>query len=138
MISAEWRTTGQPKVGLRLALVWLLVASGSVVYFEPAPYDVLAMLLVFGFVVLGKLRIPTRLAAPLFFLGIFLFANFLSAAISTDPPRTIWYLSVTTYLMITWVFFTCLVYENPERVLGVIWKGYFVAAACEGCGSVLK
>ncbi|MEE8445237.1 MAG: hypothetical protein V3S44_07790, partial [Alphaproteobacteria bacterium] len=121
--------------GVALAFVWLLLASSSLVFIEPAPYDLLAALL---FVVLfaAGLRIPRGIHTPGLLLAIFTLANLISIYLAGDLDRALWYAGVTIYLVLTWLLFCCLVYQDPERVLRVIWSGYlFAATVAAGVGT---
>jgi O-antigen ligase len=110
-----------------LSLLWLLMAISSIVFIEPAPYDLLGITLALVFFGLG-LRIPVGLGSAGILLGIFLLANLLASALAQDPVDSIRSLAVRTYMIAFWVMFTSLVYEDPKRILNVLFSGYMVAA----------
>lgn len=115
-----------------LAMVWLAIASSSIVLVEPAPYDVLIVglcAICFG----AGLRVPSGLELPLLLMCLFIIANIVSiifAAPSEEQPleHLLFFSGVSIYLFLTWVFFTSLIYTDPKRVLGIIWNGYVIAA----------
>lgn len=111
----------------RLSAIWLLVAISSIVSIEPAPYDLLAMVLIVVFFALG-LRIPPRLSTALVLLAIFLLANFISAMFAPDPLRGLRYMAITFFLILNWLFFTSVINDDPERTYKVIWHGYIFSA----------
>jgi O-antigen ligase len=112
---------------IRLTLVWALTALSSVVFIEPAPYDILSVLLFAIFFSLG-LRIPTGIGLALLLLGLFLLANVVASIFSKNPVESFIYMAITAFLLITWLFFTSIIYENPKQVMPIIWSGYLVAA----------
>jgi hypothetical protein len=110
-----------------LGLTWLVLATSSIVFVEPAPYDVLVVALAAVFFTAG-LRIPSGLGGALILMAVFALANVIAGAASADPAASIRYMLITFYLVLTWVFFTSLIAEDPQRVIEVIWSGYTVAA----------
>lgn len=114
--------------GFGLSLVWFTIAIGFFVQNEPAPYDLMLLLLVGGFVVTGLIRIPLGSAPVLLLLTLFILANFLSAFFSFDFTRTLFYMGVTIYLALSTILVMCLVIEDEDRVLNTIWSAYILAA----------
>jgi O-antigen ligase len=110
-----------------LWLLWLLLALSSYVRIEPAPYDVLGSGLFVLFLILG-LGIPRGVSAPIFCLSIFMLANIIAGMCAPDPVHTLRSMFIRLYMILSWLFFTCLIYENPRRVYEVIWSGYIFAA----------
>lgn len=108
-------------------LLWLLMACSSVIFIEPAPYDLLGVALFLIFFGMG-LRIPPGLVIAGFLLGIFLLTNSLASALAPDPEASFRSLGVRFFMIACWVLFTSLVYEDPVRVLRVLFSGYMAAA----------
>ncbi len=119
-----------------LVLLWLLMAVSSIVFFEPAPYDLLGIALLLVFFGLG-LRIPAGLGTAGYLLGIFLLANFIASALAPDPAASFRSLAVRTYMLAFWILFISLIYEDPRRVLRVLFSGYMVAAIIAVTAGVL-
>ncbi|MGE0747458.1 MAG: O-antigen ligase family protein [Rhodospirillales bacterium] len=117
-----------PSLDLRLRLMWLALCTAPVVYIEPSPYDVLIAGLSVGFFILG-MRIPERLGPPLGLLALFLVGTAVAVVLSPNPEFTGPYFGIKIYLAMSFVFFAALVYENPERVLPVLWSAWSIAAA---------
>ena len=99
----------------------------SLVIIEPAPYDVLAVAL-FGFYFSRGLKIPNGIGFPLLLLGLYILANVVASIISNDPLVSFKYMMITLFLLLTWLFFTSVIYQNPVLLTKVIWQGYMVAA----------
>ncbi len=119
----------QQKSGPTIPLgpIWLLVATSSIIFIEPSPYDLLAMFLCIAYFAIG-LRIPPSMGTALFLVGIYVLSNFLSAMFSLDPSRSLGYMAVSIYLVVTWLFFTSIIYYDPKRSFDIIWNGYILAA----------
>lgn len=112
---------------LNLGLLWLLMAISSIVFIEPTPYDVLGFALMLLFFGLG-LRLPTGLGGAIYLLGVYSLASIIASALAPDPVASLRALIVQFYLLASWIFFISLIYENPVRVLRVLYSGYLVAA----------
>jgi len=116
-----------PSLDLRLRLMWLALATASVVYIEPSPYDVLIAGLTVGFFILG-MRVPARLGPPIGFLAVFLVGTAVAVVLSPNPEFTGPYFGIKIYLVMSFAFFAAMVYENPAKVLPVLWQAWGVAA----------
>jgi O-antigen ligase len=111
----------------RAQLVWLLTAVSSIVFIEPAPYDLLAVGTLAAFFLAG-MRVPRQLAVPVLLITAFVIGNWLAAAVSPDPAGTLRSLGIRTYLCGTFVLFACAVASAPQRMLRALWAGYALAA----------
>ena len=111
----------------RVRCMWLLAALGSIVFIEPAPYDVLAIGMLAALFLAG-MRAPRALALPLLLVALFVVGNWLAAAASEDPVATLRSLGIRTYLCGTFVLFACAIASAPDRMMRALWSGYAVAA----------
>ena len=84
------------------AFLTLLAATGSVVFMEPAPYDLIAIAGFGGFLVCG-LRFPRELAMAALLLMLFLMGNSLAALLAGDPLDSIRSLAVRIYMVLTFL-----------------------------------
>jgi O-antigen ligase len=110
-----------------LIAVGLTMATSSVVFIEPAPYDLLVMALL-GVLMLRGLRFPREMHLAAICIGTFALANLIAAAGSTDPTATFRFLFVRIYLLLTWLLFASVIAASPVQVMRVIWFGYSIAA----------
>ena len=119
-----------PANPLRLdaALLGLLMALSSVVFVEPAPYDLLAMLM-FASMLAAGLRIPRAIHSAAILLGLFVAGNVIAAMAAADPLQTIRSLSIRIYMVLAWLFLLSLLLRDPLRLLRALWAGYLIAAA---------
>ena len=102
------------------------MATGTVVLVEPAPIDLLLMvLLVFG-LLLGKLAFVPAHEAPLVLLAIFLAANIISMVNAGDMETAIRYFGITAYLAASWVFFTGVLTRHGYRAVRILMNGYTI------------
>jgi hypothetical protein len=113
------------------------MALSSVVIIEPAPYDLLAVTL-FGFFISKGLKIPNGAGFPILLLSLFVLANVVASITSYEPWASLRYMLITLFLVLTWLFFISVIYQNPELVTKVIWQGYLVAAVFSICVGVLS
>jgi O-antigen ligase len=114
------------KLTAPLFSIWLLCALSSIVFIEPSPYDLLMIALGVGYFIFG-LRVPPNLSAALFLMGLFVVANILATLFCAVPMHTVKHMLVTFILLYSWLFFTCIIYVAPERLIPVVLSGYVVA-----------
>lgn len=110
-----------------LSLVWLTFAVSSIVFIEPAPYDILVLLLIAMLFPMG-LRVPREIGVAVFLLMLFAAANLAAAITSSDPESMLRPLSIRIYMVLTWVLWVSLVVTDAPHFLRVIWRGYSFAA----------
>jgi hypothetical protein len=103
------------------------MALSSVVFIEPAPYDLLVLFLVVAIFPLG-LRVPREIAVAVFLLALVLAGNLMAAIFSDDIDVTVRALATRTYMVIAWFLFVCILTASPREVLRVLWRGYTFAA----------
>jgi len=115
------------RTGLLAGVLTLLFATSSVVFIEPAPYDLLAILL-FVVLVAGGLRFPAELQIPAALLGAFVAGNFLASIAADDPVGTLRSLSIRVYMVLAWLLVVAVIAIAPARLLRALWSGYLVAA----------
>jgi hypothetical protein len=112
---------------LQAPAAWLLMAISSVVFIEPAPFDILLLaltLLLFG----TGLRVPREIWLPGLLLGAFTISNFVAALAAPFPVEAFRSLGIRTYMVIIWLFFLCIMSSEPRQVFRYLWAGYLLAA----------
>jgi len=124
-------------VRLRAWLLALLMSLSSIVFIEPAPYDLMAILMFVGLLVWG-LRVPRQLQTGLLLLGLFLAGNVIAALAAPDPLESLRSMSIRIYLVVTWVLLVSIIVIEPARMLRALWAGYLVAAAIAVCWGILE
>ena len=111
-----------------LAIVWLTLASSSVVFAEPAPYDALMIGLIVLLPLLGLVAISNGLIL-LFAAWLVIGATGLIAAARSDIlDVSIKHTAVTIFLSISAVLIAAFVRRNPERHSRLIISGLLFAS----------
>jgi O-antigen ligase len=122
---------------LFLAGVFLTLLLSGITRFEPAPYDIL-LLLVWSFgLIVGVWRLPLPLKADpptvIALIGtglliVFVLINVINIAIASKSIHSVIYGGITIYLALTTIFFWGTLYTYGLRGLKIITRGYLIAA----------
>ncbi len=109
------------------AMMWLVGASGGVVFIEPAPYEFTVIL---AMVVFAASGMSLRLShLPLIFLLIAYNAGYLIGVLPVaDLPDTVQWTAVSMFISVTTLFFALALVDDTERRLDMLLKGYFAIA----------
>lgn len=116
-------------------LLWLAVATSSVVFVEPALYDILVIALACGLFSMG-LSVPRSLGPATLLLALFLIGNLAGALSSGFSPAGFRSLSIRIYMVLAWLLFACLIAHNPRYFIRTIWSGYIIAAGIAVCWGI--
>ncbi|MBB4199497.1 hypothetical protein GGD83_003313 [Rhodoblastus sphagnicola] len=133
----------QPKAGrivsfprLDESLFWLTVASGSVVFIEPAPYDVLILITIFAWALRGfsihRTVLPLVVLVSAWTLG-----GFIALIPYWNEPDPVGYMFSTLYLATTCLFFAIFLCERTTRRLELLFNAYVVSCVFAGAVAVL-
>ncbi len=113
--------------GLRNGAVWLLFASGFLVFIEPAPFEIFFALTFLVFLVTGLkisiLFLPMILALIGYNLG-----GGLSLTQVAEEPRAIWFVVISAYMAVMAIVIACIFSEDTQRRLALMRSGYALAA----------
>lgn len=113
---------------LALALVWLAVASGAVVFSEPAPVDVLTMGLVIGLPLVGLVVVPPALwivGAGLALCGA---AALFASSFAPDLGKSTIHSVVSVYLYAAFFVLAAFVAKRPYAHTRLILEAWLWAA----------
>src|SRR5215468_2949803 len=92
------------KLALQRALVWLVGASGAIVFIEPSPYEIVTLLATVTFFATG-LRMKLALM-PLVLLLVLLNVGYTIGAIPLyERPEVVNWIATSWYMAVTVVFF---------------------------------
>ena len=108
-------------------LLAVLLALSSLVFIEPAPYDVFTIVFFVGLLVCG-MRLPREMHAAVVLLGIFVLGNLLASLLVSEPTATLRSLSIRIYMVLIWLFIVGVLSLNPRRMIAALWSGYLIAA----------
>lgn len=118
-------------------ILWLTIASGCLVTFEPSPYELMFLLLCWAVLVRG-LTIPRFIAPVVLLLPVMFTIGGISAVVQVvyefDAVR---YVAISMYLTVTTVIFAALVCEDPVGRLKIIRSAYIVAAVIAATAAII-
>lgn len=121
------RLGGEPAIRMiGHALVVLCVFSGFFVLFEPAPYELIALLLIVFFLVIG-MPVRRELAPMIFLLLIYTAFGFPAATQAREPGEALFYVTVSAFLVLTSIFFAAYVANNPIENTARIRTAYIAS-----------
>jgi hypothetical protein len=118
--------TSAPRViALQRALVWLVGASGAVVFIEPSPYEVVTLAATVMFFATGlRLRLVFM---PLLLLLCLLNIGYSIGAIPfIDQSEVANWIATSWYMAVTVIFFAMVVSEDTEARLDMLRRGLIV------------
>src|SRR5580658_7968157 len=127
-------------VALQRALVWLVGASGAVVFIEPSPYEVMTLAAAVIFLATGlRLRLVFM---PLLLLLVLLNVGYSIGAIPfiEESPVANW-IATSWYMAVTVMFFAMVIAEDTEARLDMLRRGLIVGgmiAAISGIAGYLN
>jgi hypothetical protein len=120
--------TAAPGVAaLQRALVWLVGASGAIVFIEPSPYELVTVIAAVLFFATGlRLRLVFM---PLLLLLVLLNVGYSIAAVPVlDQPDVTSWIATSWYMAVTVMFFAMVVSEDTAARLEMLRRGLTVGA----------
>lgn len=121
-------TTAAPGVlALQRALVWLVGASGAIVFIEPSPYELMTLTATVLFFATG-LRLRLVFTPLLLLLVLVNIGYSISAIPFLDKPEVANWIATSWYMAITVMFFAMVVSEDTAARLDMLRRGLIVGA----------
>ena len=117
-----------PADTIGVALTWLTMATSGVVFFEPAPFDGLAMALVAILPLMRVVRVTPSLTLLLGMWLVIIAFSLLAVFDAEDTTRALKHNVITLYLAVAAVVIAGFVAANPARHGSAVMSGYGVAA----------
>ncbi|MBR1141976.1 O-antigen ligase [Bradyrhizobium sp. AUGA SZCCT0431] len=121
--------TAAPGVlAVQRAMVWLVGASGAIVFIEPSPYEIATLLASLIFFATGGLRM--RLVFIPLLLALFLLNTgyTISAIAVIDRPNVSMWIATSWYMAVTVMLFAMVVAEDTAARLDMLRRGLVVGA----------
>ncbi|PRQ03483.1 O-Antigen ligase [Enhygromyxa salina] len=106
------------------ATVVVLMALGAVVFIEPAPFDLLIILLLPVALLLRRLAIPSYGGFALVVVTLFLLANVVSLIPAREIDVALRFGAITVYLVVAWVFTLGVAGKQGERGTRLVMFGW--------------
>jgi len=128
--------TAPPGVlALQRALVWLVGASGAIVFIEPSPYELMTLTATMLFFATGlRLRLVFM---PLLLLLVLLNVGYSISAIPfLDRPEVANWIATSWYMAITVIFFAMVVSEDTLARLDMLRRGLIVGGLIASISAV--
>jgi hypothetical protein len=120
--------TSAPRVtALQRALVWLVGASGAIVFIEPSPYELVTLAAIILFFATGlRLRLVFM---PLLLLLFLLNVGYTIGAVSLlEQPAVVNWIATSWYMAVTVIFFAMVISEDTAARLDMLRRGLIVGA----------
>src|ERR1700686_4928201 len=118
--------TSAPRVAaLQRALVWLVGASGAIVFVEPSPYELMTLTAAVVFFATG-LRLRLAFMPLLLLLFLINIGYTISATWLLDKPEVVNWIATSWYMAITVIFFAMVVSEDTAARLDMLRRGLIV------------
>jgi hypothetical protein len=128
--------TAAPGVlALQRALVWLVGASGSIVFIEPSPYELVTLAASLIFFATGvRMRLVFM---PLLLLLFLLNVGYTIAAVAVmDQPNVVNWIATSWYMAVTVIFFAMVLSEDTAVRLDMLKRGLVVGAMIAALAAV--
>lgn len=109
------------------ALFWITSFSGSIVFIEPSPYDIL-VLLTMAVWLLGGVRVRREVLPGIFLLCMWTLGGYLSLVPYWNEPDPVDFMTRTLLVATTGVFYMLFFSENTSERFDLWMSGY--AASC--------
>jgi hypothetical protein len=120
--------TAAPGVlALQRALVWLVGASGAIVFIEPSPYELVTLAATIIFLATG-LRLRLVFMPLLLLLFLVNIGYGISAASLMDKPEVANWIATSCYMAVTVIFLAMVLSEDTAARLDMISRGLTVGA----------
>ncbi|HZR75466.1 O-antigen ligase family protein [Bradyrhizobium sp.] len=128
--------TASPRLlAFQRALVWLVAASGAIVFIEPSPYEIMTLGAAVLFCATGmRMRI---VLVPLFLLLALINIGYSVGAIPFyDKPEVANWIATSWYMAVTVVFFAMVMSEDTEARLDMLRRGLIVGAVIASISAI--
>jgi hypothetical protein len=128
--------TSAPRVlALQRLLVWLVGASGAIVFIEPGPYEVMTLTAAVIFFATGlRLRLVFMpLLALLFLINI---GYCIGAVPFMDKPEIANWIATSWYMAVTVMFFAMVISEDTAARLDMLRRGLVAGALIAACSAI--
>jgi hypothetical protein len=128
-------TTAPGVVALQRALVWLVGASGAIVFIEPSPYELVTLVAAIIFIATG-LRLRLVFLPLLLLLFLINIGYTISAVPFLEKPEVANWIATSWYMAITVIFFAMVVSEDTAARLDMLRRGLIVGGTIAATAGV--
>lgn len=117
-------------------VLWLLAASGAIVFIEPSPYEVVMLIALFVLAGTG-LRMSPLLLVPLFFLVFINIGYSISAIRFLDDMPVMMWVGTSWYMAVAAMLYAIAFSEDTEKRLDYLSRGYVFGALVASTVAIL-
>lgn len=135
-LGARGAVRSRPKSSF-LVLVWIALALGVIVVIEPSPGDIAIAFLVVAGIFFGHLSWSRSLLLPSMLLGFFMLSNLASLCYAIDFNQGGLFLSVTLFMVVSWLFAVGVLSRYGELGLHTLMSGYTFGGVASALLAVL-
>jgi hypothetical protein len=111
----------------RQACVWMIFGCSFVVFFQPAPTDIM-FFLTFPLFLASGLNLALAITPLFFLLFIYNFSATVSYVPVADDPEALWFILPSVYMALSAFFFAAYVSADTEKRFALVRNGYIVGA----------
>jgi hypothetical protein len=130
-------TTSPPGIlALQRALMWLVGASGAIVFIEPSPYELTTLAAAVIFVATG-LRLRLAFMPPLLLLVLLNVGYSIGAIPLLEESTVANWIATSWYMAVTVIFFAMVVADDTAARLDMLRRGLTVGAMIAAVAAVL-
>ena len=122
-------------VALQRALMWLVGASGAIVFIEPSPYELVTLVAAVIFIATG-LRLRLVFMPLLLLLFLVTIGYTIGAVPFLDQPEVANWIATSWYMAITVIFFAMVISEDTAARLDMLRRGLIVGATIAATAGV--
>ncbi len=121
--------TAAPRVAaLQRAMVWLVGASGAIVFIEPSPYELVTLAATIVFFATSGLRLRLVFMPLLLLLFVVNIGYTISAIPFMDKPEVATWIATSWYMAITVILFAMVLSEDTTARLDMLRRGLIAGA----------
>jgi hypothetical protein len=121
---------------LQLRALWMLGASGAVVFIEPSPYEAVMLAAVVLFFVTG-LSLSPLLLMPMFYLIVINIGYSISATSLLDIKDVLFWILTSWYMAMSALFFSMVLLEDTGKRLDALSRGYVFGAVIAALAGIV-
>ncbi len=119
-------------------VLWVLFAISSIVFIEPAPYDIFLAGLIIAGIVSSSITFGSYQSIPLVMAALFINGNLISLLFTAPYLNvSLRFLYITLYLVFSWVFLIGLFHHYSRQCVATAFAGYIIAAVFSACLGLL-
>ena len=119
-----------------LGLLWFTMALSGLLFIEPAPFDLMIVVLV-GVWLFSGLHIPRTLTLPIVLVGLLTVTGLVGAWLSTTIVGSTRHVIISIFLYVLAVGLAAYISRDPKKILPTVMSGFTVAAMIASIAAII-